>query len=282
AACSLGLAERRGGARYGLGQLGAALVGNKAALSLVAHQPMLYADLQDPIALLRGETETGLAGYWPYSAAEQPAELTAEEVAPYSALMAASQPLVAQEVLDSYPIRRHRCLMDVGGGEGAFLQAAAARAPKLRLMLFDLPAVVERARARLAGQGLDKRTAFHAGDFLADPLPKGADVISLVRIIHDHDDAAALALLRAARRALPADGTLLIVEAMAGVEGVEPLSAYYGFYTLAMGRGAPRTVAELQRLARKAGFGRFRLLRNPMPVVTSILVARPDPEYHGP
>lgn len=282
AACSLGLAERRGGARYGLGQLGAALVGNKAALSLVAHQPMLYADLQDPVALLRGETEAGLAGYWPYSAAEQPAELTAEEVAPYSALMAASQPLVAQEVLDSYPIRRHRCLMDVGGGEGAFLQAAAARAPKLRLMLFDLPAVVERARARLGGQGLDKRTAFHAGDFLADPLPKGADVISLVRIIHDHDDAAALALLRAARRALPADGTLLIVEAMAGVEGVEPLSAYYGFYTLAMGRGAPRTVAELQRLARKAGFGRFRLLRNPMPVVTSILVARPDPEYHGP
>lgn len=282
AASSLGLVERRGGGRYGLGELGAALVGNKAALSLVAHQPMLYADLRDPVALLRGETEAELAAYWPYSAAEQPSELTADEVGPYSALMAASQPLVAQEVLDCYSLRRHRCLLDVGGGEGAFLQAAAARAPKLRLMLFDLPPVVERARARLDGQGLAKRTTFHAGDFLADPLPKGADVISLVRIVHDHDDAAALTLLRAVRRALPPDGTLLIVEAMSGVAGVEPLSAYYGFYTLAMGRGEPRTVAELQRLARKAGFGRFRLLRNPMPVVASILVARPDPDYHGP
>ena len=41
--------------------------------------------------------------------------------------MAASQPLVAQEVLDAYPLARHRCLLDVGGGDGAFLAAAAAR-----------------------------------------------------------------------------------------------------------------------------------------------------------
>ena len=85
-----------------------------------------------------------------YSAAAHPTELAAEEVAPYSALMAASQPLIAQEVLDAYPIHRHRCLLDVGGGEGVFLGAAATRAPALSLMLFDLPAVAGRARNRLA------------------------------------------------------------------------------------------------------------------------------------
>jgi hypothetical protein len=63
-------------------------------------------------------------------------------------------------------------------------------------------------------------------------------------------------------------------EAMSGVRGAEPLDAYYGFYTLAMGRGEPRTVAEIGRLLRQAGFGRFRLLRNRMPILTSILVAR--------
>jgi hypothetical protein len=112
------------------------------------------------------------------------------------------------------------------------------------------------------------------GNFLTNPLPEGADVISLVRIVHDHDDASALSLLRAVRRALPPDGTLLIAEAMSGVRGAEPLDAYYGFYTLAMGRGEPRTVAEIGRLLRQAGFGRFRLLRNRMPILTSILVAR--------
>ena len=64
AAVSLGLAERRGQSLYGLGQLGAALVGNRAALSLIEHQPLLYADLQDPVALLRGSSRgTGLARY---------------------------------------------------------------------------------------------------------------------------------------------------------------------------------------------------------------------------
>jgi len=64
--------------------------------------PCCTPNLQDPVALLRGSPRvTGIARYWPYSAAAHPTELTAEEVAPYSALLAASQPLIAQEVLDS-------------------------------------------------------------------------------------------------------------------------------------------------------------------------------------
>jgi len=274
AAASLGLVERRGGGRYGLGELGAALAGNRAALSLVEHQPLLYADLMDPVALLRGEKGARLAGYWPYSDASAPAGLDAGQVAPYSALMAASQPMIAEEALDAYDISRHARLMDVGGGEGVFLTAAAERAPNLRLMLFDLPAVAERARARLGEAGLLPRAAVHGGSFLTDPLPQGADVITLVRIVHDHDDESALTLLRNVRRALPKDGTLLIVEAMSGVKGAEPLDAYYGFYTLAMGRGEPRTVAEIEALLRRSGFADFRLLRNPLPTLTSILVAK--------
>ena len=276
AAASLDLVERRGEGRYGLGPLGAALAGNRAALALIEHQPMLYADLADPVALLRGEKQAGLARYWPYSAGENPAGLSAAEVAPYSALMAASQPLVAQEVLDAYPIRRHRRLLDVGGGEGVFLGEAAKRAPELGLVLFDLPAVAERARARLTEAGLMSRAAIHGGDFLAAPLPEGADLVTLIRIVHDHDDASALALLRNVRRALTEGGTLLVVEAMSGVKGAEPLDAYYGFYTLAMGRGEPRTVEEIGALLRQAGFAKVRLLNNPNPALTSIIVARPQ------
>lgn len=274
AAASLGLLERRGGGRYGLGQLGAAFARSPAALSLVEHQPLLYADLADPVALLRGERRARIADYWPYSDAARPDALAAQQVAPYSALMAASQPIVAQEALDAYDITQHRRLLDVGGGEGVFLEAAAARAPRLLLMLFDLPAVVERARVRLDAAGLSPRAELHGGDFLKDALPEGADVVTLIRIVHDHDDASALALLRNVRRALPEGGALLIIEAMSGVKGAEPLDAYYGFYTLAMGRGEPRTAAEIEALLRQAGFGRFQLLRNALPTLTSVLVAR--------
>jgi demethylspheroidene O-methyltransferase len=136
--------------------------------------------------------------------------------------------------------------------------------------------VAERARERLSQAGLLERASIHGGDFLKDPLPEGADLISLIRIIHDHDDASALALLRNVRRALPDDGALLIVEAIAGEKGAEPLDAYYGFYTLAMGRGEPRTIGKIGALLRQAGFSRFRLLHNRMKILTSVIVAWPD------
>jgi demethylspheroidene O-methyltransferase len=273
AASSLGLIQRRGENRYGLGRLGAALLGSPEALALIKHQPMLYADLRDPVALLRGEQETVLARYWAYSAAERPNTLSAQDVGAYSALMAASQPMVAREALAVYSIEKHRRLLDVGGGEGVFLAEAALKAPALELDLFDLPAVTERARARLDAAGLMNRVRIFGGDFLKDALPQGADVISLVRIVHDHDDASALALLRNVRRALPPGGTLLIIEAISGEKGVEPLDAYYGFYTLAMGRGEPRSFEQIGALLQAAGFARAKRLRPRLPVVASVIVA---------
>jgi demethylspheroidene O-methyltransferase len=190
--------------------------------------------------------------------------------------MSSTQPAVAADVLHAYPIGRHRRLLDVGGGEGAFLAAAGAHSPKLDLMLFDLPAVTERAKARLCGAGLLGRTDIHAGDFLSDPLPGGADLITLVRILHDHDEAGALALLRRVRTALPADGTLLIAEPMAGDSGRNRMSdVYFAFYLLAMGRGRARSARELFGLLRAAGFSRMRRLRTRNPFLLRAILAQP-------
>ena len=277
AAVSLRLAARRGSDRYGVGPLGAALVGNPGIAAMVEHHAALYADLRDPVALLRGELwDTELAHYWPYATTGAPAALAAERVAAYTALMSASQSLVAGDVLDAYPLSRHRCLLDVGGGDGTFLAAAATRTPSLRLMLFDLPAVAERARARFADAGLADRATAIGGDFLAEPLPPGADVVSLVRVLHDHDDAGAAALLRSVRRALPPEGVLLIAEPMAGTRGAEPVGdAYFGFYLLAMGRGRARTPSEIRSLLRRTGFGRVRLVATRRPLQVRLIIARP-------
>jgi demethylspheroidene O-methyltransferase len=276
AAVSLRLAARRGNDRFGLGDLGAALLGNPGIAAMVEHHALLYADLEDPVALLRGERpDTELARYWAYSRADRPSALDGERVAAYSALMSASQRLVAGEVLDAYALDGHRCLLDVGGGEATFIAAAAMRAPHLRLVLFDLPAVAARAEARLADTGLADRVRVVGGDFFLNPLPAGADIVSLVRVVHDHDDAAALALLRAVRRALPADGTLILAEPMSGTPGAEPIGdAYFGFYLLAMGSGRPRTPAELETLLQRAGFGHIRRVPTRMPLQVCLIVAR--------
>ena len=114
---------------------------------MIEHHELLYADLADPVALLRQRSgDTQLAQHWAYAAAADPRTLTADRVRQYTQLMAASQPLVSQDVLEAYDFSRHRCLLDVGGGDGTFLAAVAARHPGLRLQLFDLPGVVSRSR----------------------------------------------------------------------------------------------------------------------------------------
>jgi len=196
-------------------------------------------------------------------------------VAEYSALMTASQPMVIEEVLDAYPLHRHRCLLDVGGGEGRFIAAAAAHAPALRCMLFDLPPVAALARQRLAGLGLAARVQVHGGSFFDDGLPTGADLVSLVRVLFDHDDTHVLRILRAARAALPVGGTLLVAEPMAQADGAPAMGdAYFGFYLLAMGRGQPRSAAALSELLRQAGFADVRALRTRLPLQAGVLVAR--------
>jgi demethylspheroidene O-methyltransferase len=187
--------------------------------------------------------------------------------------MAASQPMIADEVLRAYSLKRHRRLLDVGGGDGTFAVAAAARHPRLDITVFDLPAVAERARARFDAAGLAGRLHGVGGDFLAS-LPDGADVASLVRVIHDHDDDAAFAILRNVHRALARGGTLLLAEPMAGTPGAEAVGdAYFGFYLLAMGSGRPRSPATLMRLLAEAGFKRPRLVSTAMPMLTRLIVA---------
>jgi demethylspheroidene O-methyltransferase len=278
AAASLRLAEARSGGRFGLGDLGAAMVGNPGIAAMVEHHAMFYADLRDPVALLRGEaTETALGAYWPYAKAASTGELDAGRTAPYTALMGASQALVADEVLDAYRIGRHRCVLDIGGGDGSFLAAAAKRAPRLRLKLFDLPPVAAQARARFAQAGLADRADVTGGSFLTDDLPHGADIATLVRVLHDHDDESVLAILRAARRALPPDGVLLVAEPMAQTRGAEPMgAAYFGFYLLAMGSGRPRTPDGLSALLTQAGFDRIRLLPTRRPLLARVMTARPS------
>ena len=275
AACSLQLLQQRDTGAYGLGVLGAPLVGDPGIAAMVEHHALLYEDLRDPVALLKADAPTGrMASYWVYANTAQPGVLSDADVAAYSALMSATQPMIAEEVLQAVDLRRHRCLLDVGGGEGRFVQQAAEHAPHLQLMLFDLPAVAERARERLTRAGLGRRCTVHGGDFAQDGLPAGADIISLIRVAFDHPDERVLAVLRAVHTALPPGGTVVLAEPMSGTPGAEPMGeAYFGFYLMAMGRGRPRTPEHLGRLLAAAGFGAVQLMPTRLPLQTRVMVA---------
>ncbi len=282
AALALELLQLRAGGQVGLGAVGAMLLGNPAVLAMIRHHRLLYADLADPVALLRdAQPATALRDYWAYSQHDASEQLAAAQTDDYSALMAASQPLIATQVLDAYPLRRHRSLLDVGGGLGEFALAAARHAPQLQCRVFDLPAVAARAQQRFEAAGMGDRVQAIGGNFLTEPLPHDADLISLVRVLHDHDDPAVLQLLRAARSALAPGGTLLIAEPMTGGADTRRVGdAYFGFYLLAMGQGHARSPARLAQLLAESGFGAARLCATRIPLQCQVLVAHGSVKYY--
>jgi demethylspheroidene O-methyltransferase len=272
AAAALRLVQERGDECYGLGDLGAALLGNPAVAAMVSHHSALYGDLADPVALLRDRSSARLARFWPYAGSA--GELAPEEpVAAYSELMATSQALIAEDILDAVSLKRYRRLLDIAGGDGAFCAAALTRWPQLQATVFDLPAVARRARQRFLDAGLDPRGRVQGGNLWRDRLPRGADIATLIRVLHDHDDLAVDALLQSAHQALPAGGRLLIAEPMAATPGAEPMAAYFGMYLWAMGSGRPRTARELTQRVLGAGFHRCREVPTHRPLLVRVLVA---------
>ncbi len=276
AGVAIGLFVRDRDGLYRLGELGAALRGASGVRDLVRHNQIFYRDLADPVGLLRGERkDLELAQYWPYAPGDADvAELPEAATAPYSRLMAATQPFIADDVIAAYPFARHRRLLDVGGGDGAFAAAVAEANSHLHVSVFDLPSVSALASARFAQADLGARSCVHAGDFHRDRLPDGYDIISLVRICLDHDDAAVVNLLRSIHRALAPGGRVLVAELMSGAAGAETIAdAYFAFYLMAMGRGRPRSAAALTRLLAQAGFTQVKPVSTRRALMTQLLVA---------
>ena len=250
--------------RWHLAPRGAAFLTVPGLEPMVRHHHVLYGDLSDPLAFFRGQTETQLAGFWPYvfgPLAQEDAGLAAR----YSRLMAESQVLVAEDTMRLVDLSKRRHLLDVGGGTGAFLAEVGKVHPALTLSLFDMPAVLAGVPAALRD-----RLTLHPGSFRTDPLPVGADTISLIRVLYDHDDASITALVAKVHAALPRGGMILVSEPMSGGDRPDPATdVYFAVYTLAMRTGRTRSAAEIAEVLRRAGFSDLRQCRGDRPYVTS-------------
>jgi demethylspheroidene O-methyltransferase len=246
-----------------LSMRGAAFLTVPGLAAMVRHHGAFYADLADPVALLRGGAETQLARFWPYvfgaGGATDPAV-----TALYSNLMSDSQGLVAVDTLGLVDFTQTKHLMDIGGGTGAFLRAIGTAHPHLKLTLFDLPAVV-------AGAQLPAQATIHPGSFRDDPLPVGADMISLVRVLYDHADSTVQALLASVHATLPTGGRIIISEPMLGDATTD---IYFALYTLAMQTGRTRSAAEIAALLQNAGFADIQSRPGFRPYVTSVVMGR--------
>jgi len=137
-----------------------------------------------------------------------------------------------------------------------------------------LPGVATLAQEKLntrLGQG---RVQCIGGDFFNDPIPTGADIVTLIRVIFDHDDSRVKQLLKSIYQSLPVGGKLLIAEPMADTPELPAMGqAYFGFYLLAMGRGRPRSIQEITNFLSEAGFKNTKPIKNMMKINAQIVIA---------
>lgn len=145
-------------------------------------------------------------------------------------------------------------IVDIGGGTGALVAAVLERNPEVLATIFDLPHVVERARAA-PSRGCD-----HVAGSFFDAVPPGADTYLISRVIHDWDDADATAILANCRRAMRGDARLLVVERIVP-PGDEPhASKLMDLNMLVIAGGRERTTAEYRALLTDAGLRLARII----------------------
>lgn len=273
AAAALRLLKRDRAGRFSLARKGAALMGVPGLDAMIRHHRAFYADLADPVALLRGPAKTELSEFWPYVFGAR-GDIDPVVAETYSDLMAQSQRLVAEDTLRAVSFKSARHLVDIGGGTGAFLEAVGQATPSLQMTLFDLPQVTPAARARFDNAGMSERVQICPGSFRDDPLPQGADAISLIRVLYDHADDTVTALLQAVYDALPTGGRLVISEPMGGGSAPDASGdVYFAFYTLAMQTGRARSPAEITALCKAAGFVKIHSPKPARGYVTRVLTA---------
>jgi hypothetical protein len=184
--------------------------------------------------------------------------------------------LIAAEVIRVYDFSTVRRIVDIGGGFGALLASVLAANPGARGTLLDLPHTIAGARGQLARAGLAARCDCVAGDFFV-AIPGGADVYLMKSILHDWDDARSSAILANCRRAMPADGKLLLIERLMP-ERMETSpghrAAAWSDLTMLIGSGGQeRTEREFAALLSAAGLRLVRIV--PTSVEYCILEASP-------
>ena len=195
-----------------------------------------------------------------------------EQGAVFDAAMVGVHGRESAAMLDSYDFSDLGTLADVGGGNGSTLAAVLTKHPRLRGILFDLPAVVERARPQLAAAGLTGRCAIVSGDFFAS-VAGGADAYLLRHIIHDWDDARSIQILTNIRRVIAATGKLLVVESVIPPGNEPSFGKLLDVNMLVVPGGRERTEPQYRDLFRQAGFELTRIA--PTAAEVSVIEGRP-------
>ena len=267
ALAAIGILDEQTGGRFALTPLGASLrsdvSASKNAWARLFGRPMYYQAWSGLLDSLRtGEIAFDKVhgmSVWEFRARHP------DETLAFDQAMTAISDQIADAVLAVTDFSAYATVVDVGGGQGAFLGRILAQYPAMRGILFDQPHVVAHAEGPLRAAGVRDRCDLVAGSFF-DAVPVGGDAYLLKWILHDWNDDDAIAILRACRRVVPPDGRLVVVEHTIGPENSGPEGKFMDLNMMVITGGVERSREEYAAILRAAGFRLTREIATPSQV----------------
>jgi hypothetical protein len=170
--------------------------------------------------------------------------------------------MLAYGVVFAYDLGRVSSIVDVGGGNGRFLETILEIYPEIQGTVFDGAATIERDRLRA---GLKpRRCSYVAGDFFAS-IPQGGDLYFLCGVVHDWDDERVVTILRNCREAVSTTGRLVLLETVVPENDSKHFSKILDLNMLAMSSGRERNRTEFRTLLAAAGFRMSRIVATMAP-----------------
>lgn len=157
-------------------------------------------------------------------------------------------------IIDAYDFSTIYTLIDIGGGTGALMAGILDATPGLTGIVADLPSVIHSTDDAIRRNGLTRRGRRVACNMF-ETVPAGGDAYLLSNVLHDWNDADALAILETVYRAIKPEGRLLIIESVVPSGNDFSIAKLLDLEVFVMGGGRERTLAEFRALLGRAGFG---------------------------
>jgi hypothetical protein len=199
-------------------------------------------------------------------------EMSVKEASRTSETMLAFYGDEPEAVVAAYDFSGVRSVADIGGSSANLLTTILRANRALRGIVFDLPPVAPHAQRTIELHGVADRCQFIAGSFF-EAVPVGADAYILSHVINDWPREKCLSILRNIRRAIPANGRLLVIEQLVTTSSDSDQAKFLDLISLAISGGTHRTREEHAQLLGNGGFRLTREIATREPV--SILESEP-------
>lgn len=194
-----------------------------------------------------------------------------KDSAAFDKVMSGVTVLELMAILRACDWSRFGTIVDVGGGNGAFLASLLRRVKGSQGVLFDLPGVVVHAPEFFEAAGVDDRARIVAGSFLSDEIPAGGDAYVLKRILYSWTDKEVVGILSRVRTAMGPQSHLFIMEAGRQADEDPVLARRMAMLMHTLTAGGSRSLAHQERLLNQAGLRLARTMSTPMfPIIEAV------------